>query len=690
VKDRKFWIGLYILLVLLGLPLALPVSASPWQQGGPWNTPVNLSNTTTKSAFPDLAVDGAGHIHVVWSEYFSDHTGWGDAIFYTMWDGTSWSTPNDILISPSGRSSHLPAIAVDQRGLIHIVWTDTVDVFYSHAWAQDASWRANSWSTPKVLASGGTHWPDIAVDDHGNVHVVWTGNPTEGLELIGENCVSGCPEIYYARSTDGGQTWLPVVNVSTSREHSTYPNLAIGQKGDVHIAWTETTYGEDPLSTMYARSPNGEAWDDPVEIVVGDQKPSRPSLDVDSQGRVHAMWPCSNALCYRWSDEQGNWSEIVSFTTGVQIYRGYLPVALVLDSGDQPYAALSFQPNKDRHADLFLGRWAADTWSPIFQVTDSATLPLLGHIVLSEGNKIHLVWMEEVASESGEDSPANMEVFYTRYETDSPELPVSPLPPMPAPTAMTPTAQPVSTTQLTTSVTPRATPGLATTIATDSTSSTLAPVSGLTTGIGAAILVLGISVSALLVQNRRRKRRKKRTRRRKRKHRHRPYYTSQVEILTEDPHPRVRLKRDLGGRLRLLGYNPPAGPLHAGESCRVTYYWQVLDGFAAPFDAKSGTNPESIETHRTDYMLADRFIGAAGQFSVLHLPTHIQMPPEAWQPGQVIREAYDFRLPADARGKYDWSVGLYAVPKSLGIKVNSERQVPGVEPIALGMVTVQP
>jgi hypothetical protein len=167
-------------------------------------------------------------------------------------------------------------------------------------------------------------------------------------------------------------------------------------------------------------------------------------------------------------------------------------------------------------------------------------------------------------------------------------------------------------------------------------------------------------------------------------------YVSRVEVLAESPQPQMRLERDLGGRLRLLGYDLPAGPLRAGERCHVTYYWQVLDGFAAPFDIKLGINPESVETHRTDYVLADRFFGTAGEFSVLHLPTYIQMPPQAWQPAQVIRETYKFRLPADARGEYDWSVGLYAVPKSLGIQVSSERQVPGTEPIALGMVTVQP
>lgn len=166
-------------------------------------------------------------------------------------------------------------------------------------------------------------------------------------------------------------------------------------------------------------------------------------------------------------------------------------------------------------------------------------------------------------------------------------------------------------------------------------------------------------------------------------------YVSQVEVLTASTQPQARVERDLGGRLRLLGYDPPAGPLRAGERARVTYYWQVLDGFARPFDLKLGINPQSVETHQTDYVLADRFAGPAGGFRVLHLPTYVQAPPQQWQPGQILRETFDFRLPAAAQGEYDWSVGLYAVPKALGIQVTPERQVPGTEPISLGTLIVQ-
>lgn len=167
-------------------------------------------------------------------------------------------------------------------------------------------------------------------------------------------------------------------------------------------------------------------------------------------------------------------------------------------------------------------------------------------------------------------------------------------------------------------------------------------------------------------------------------------YISQVDILPLNPQPQIMRVENLGGRLKLLGYDPPAGPLRAGERARVTYYWQVLDGYASAFAVKLGVNPESIETHQTNYVLADHFASAVDEFDVLHLPTYLQMPPGRWQPGQIIRETYDFYVPDDAQGEYQWQVGLYAVPRFLGIRIEIRRQVPGTEPALLGTLRVEP
>lgn len=167
-------------------------------------------------------------------------------------------------------------------------------------------------------------------------------------------------------------------------------------------------------------------------------------------------------------------------------------------------------------------------------------------------------------------------------------------------------------------------------------------------------------------------------------------YISQIERLTENPQPQVWTQQNLGNRLRLLGYDPPTCPLRAAERYQVTYYWQVLDGFADPFEVVLGINPEGVEIHSTDYVVADRFAGPAGEFNVLHLPTYAQMPPEDWEAGQIIKETYDFRLPVDAQGQYEWSVGIYAVPRIVAIRISNERQIPGSEPIELDILRVQP
>lgn len=167
-------------------------------------------------------------------------------------------------------------------------------------------------------------------------------------------------------------------------------------------------------------------------------------------------------------------------------------------------------------------------------------------------------------------------------------------------------------------------------------------------------------------------------------------YASSARVASAAVDPRVRMEYDLGRRLRLLGYDPPATTVHAGERCQVTFYWQVLDSFDSPFSVKLGVNPQSVETHQTDYVLADRFTGPADDFHVLHLPTYIQLPPEEWQAGQVIQETYEFRLPASAHGEYTWSVGLYAVPRYLGINVDDARLVPDTEPVLLDLIEIQP
>jgi hypothetical protein len=72
-----------------------------------------------------------------------------------------------------------------------------------------------------------SHWPAIDVDRRGNVYIVWDegGN---GSRAAG---------VWYSYSTDAGRTWAPPVRVDQDDSTDIWPWIAVGDSGRVAIAW---------------------------------------------------------------------------------------------------------------------------------------------------------------------------------------------------------------------------------------------------------------------------------------------------------------------------------------------------------------------------------------------------------------------------------------------------------------------
>jgi hypothetical protein len=81
--------------------------------------------------------------------------------------------------------------------------------------------------------------PGVAVTDNGHVHVVWG-------EWVNDNNA----EIKYTRSTDGGETWEPIITLNDDpMGHEFFP--AIDSNGDnVHVAWYD---GVNPAGQAITR-----------------------------------------------------------------------------------------------------------------------------------------------------------------------------------------------------------------------------------------------------------------------------------------------------------------------------------------------------------------------------------------------------------------------------------------------------
>ncbi len=119
----------------------------------------------------------------------------------------------------------------------------------------------------------------------------------------------GPQRIYFSSSTNGGENWLPRVNVSDAEpgvEHA-FPAIVAGNTGDVRIAWMDlrSSSPNSPYwNTYYRSSSNGGAtWGEEIRVsgyvpgyrYIGKEGFRFPfgdyfSLAIDNHGDTHVVW----------------------------------------------------------------------------------------------------------------------------------------------------------------------------------------------------------------------------------------------------------------------------------------------------------------------------------------------------------------------------------------------------------------
>ena len=216
--------------------------------------------------------------------------------------------------------SEIPEIAVDDDGNIHVVWTDDTagiwgagggdyEIFYVKF-----SVATSQWSNITVLSDGyndvwgwndgWSYSPNIAVDNSGNVHVVWqddsNGKWKDSLEDT---------EIMYVNYSVATSQWTNVSILSDgwnnvwgwNNESSEDPAIDTDNSGNIHVVWQDRTIGKwtgdiDDSEIMYVNysvatgkwsnvtiiSDTSTGWNDGLS--------ADPDIDIDTLGNIHVIW----------------------------------------------------------------------------------------------------------------------------------------------------------------------------------------------------------------------------------------------------------------------------------------------------------------------------------------------------------------------------------------------------------------
>jgi len=209
-----------------------PVSGTPQvhvdvsPDGRRWRTLGQVSRGNGPSTLSTLVVEGAGRVHVAWTQF----DGSIGRVYYSRYDGR-WSAP--VALSPATAYAGYPSMDIDSRGRLHLVWygirVASADQPTAHGGIYEIYYvrREGRWTQPERISAGVPDAinPALAVDALDRVHVVWFQSDGRAYQVV------------YTTRPAGSGPWAPPAALTGGEAASTKPSLAVDPTGRVHVIW---------------------------------------------------------------------------------------------------------------------------------------------------------------------------------------------------------------------------------------------------------------------------------------------------------------------------------------------------------------------------------------------------------------------------------------------------------------------
>jgi hypothetical protein len=434
-KNQKLVMVLttFLLTVLILLTSIEQSSAQISIQYTRWDLPVKIpSPRESNSWFPNLAVDSKGNVHFVWCETFSNSEGELESIYYSMWNGRQWSQYVDI-VSPAP-DIRRNSLTIDHQDVLHLTYADSLPndpyrLAYSYVRANGA-FSAGNWSPPIHLNERGQTYFNELVSFEETLHLLYEDTGGSSGEC------SGCADIYYRRSTDGGITWDNSLSLLPTGSGSSRPFLSVDRNGVIYGSWDEgwdrlTGTGTPSYGLFTISTDTGDTWSEPIAVNHPNESNIQLTIEGDGSGGVMLVWrtisPTYPGVYYMWSEDYGKtWTQpgtLPSFIArdAVNYFDSY---DMVTDSsGHIHLVATGFQMTSEgQQGDipgLYHFEWDGERWYPATLVYNGGLFPEYPRMVIERGNQLHVTWF---VRHDAFNTDEMHEIMYAKGETSAPRL----------------------------------------------------------------------------------------------------------------------------------------------------------------------------------------------------------------------------------------------------------------------------
>ncbi len=295
-----------------------------------------------------------------------------------------------------------------------------------------------------IWNDGMSYYPEIAIDNSGNLHVVWADD-TDGTWGTDE-------EIMYASYTTA-TGWSIATVISDgymgsywNDDWSGYPDIAIDSSGNIHVVWIDDTdgiWGSD-MEIMYASYTSATGWSNITVISDGymgdywnDDSSLQPAITIDNSDKIHVVWIDNTNGIWGWDWEvfYTNYTTATGWSNATVISDGYNNIYWN-DAGSN-HPAIASDNNGEIHVvweDETNGIWGSDNeimhtsyststgWSNATVISDGHNNIYWNNmessnpdIAIDSSNDLHVVWDDNTDGVWGTDE----EIMYTNYESSS-------------------------------------------------------------------------------------------------------------------------------------------------------------------------------------------------------------------------------------------------------------------------------
>lgn len=349
--------------------------------------PFKVASTASSSGQPAVALDKNGSVYTVWVD---DFNGGLHTYFSRSSDGVNFSPMIDISNSNSATAN--PQIAVDQQGAIHVVWQDCTSAGCSTKYARSID-SGNTFEQAKVISSNVqfAEFPSLTINAQNEVVVFWDGIRsfnTASFEIFCTKSVDGGKKFSLPTTIlNGGSRNLFTTGATSDNTGKTYLAYESCQDGNCRIEVRSSTNGFDNFSDAAIAS-------DDLNFAI------RPALAADNNGNLYSVMTVANSdtdpRFEIFSAVSADGGKTFSIPINISRSREASNDATIVADNQNVYVA--WMDRTPGNPEIFLTRSTdqGKKFSPVVNLTNNSTLSQAPALAKDDKGNVQLVFQDDL------------------------------------------------------------------------------------------------------------------------------------------------------------------------------------------------------------------------------------------------------------------------------------------------------